>query len=775
MTSLSMNKYTYYISLLFLACLGMVSCTERELEEIDDSQHIELTVSCINLNATRADGDAATTQRGEDAYNENKINTIHYFLYQAGKTNENAVMKGCFENITETQNDIYTLKIPMLEGELNTNVFPIPVEECEVYLIANLPANANIPTNTDLASLKAMTINTVFQEANPESGKEFTEQSSFVMDGLGKAKIVRRTEITAAKGEIQLDRLAAKMTVRISVDETFTDTNGKTYTSDIQGMQVHLVKASNNTTLEGALGVANFDYKARGKKGSQTVEKKVIDETTQQETVVTKEMCVFEPFYSYPLSWEYKDNDALVLHITVPWKEDGKERYETCHYKVFPSTLQLDRNNWYNIDLHIGVLGSFDNEEKYWPEITDVYYKVLNWNNGTKNWGIGLEIDTDILGARYLVVEQNEYVVNNKNTFEIPFISSHACEIEWSVQRYNFYEENNNNYIPQLLTLSQNSTNSNWLTLDATTNTIKLNHELINFNDNSSNTDYDYATYIYTVTLRHKDEDKFSEVITIYQRPALIIEPYVNSGFKNNMENDYGYYFVNGCYKNFNNTENINKKAYNYGGASGPQSYHTKNPSMYVVETTVLPADSKYILGDPRDFNFSFTDNDMKEFVNAYPIGNYFQGNTLQEKRTLSKTNYRPTLSDASVENMISPKFRIASSYGVCTSNMSYEEARKRCATYQEDGYPAGRWRIPTKAEVLFMIKLSKDKKITKLFNTTYWCANGTVSEDGTFTATTSSNYYVRPVYDEWYWEKSDYPRLTGTNKEVFVWGDEVE
>lgn len=598
MTSLSMNKYTYYISLLFLACLGMVSCTERELEEIDDSQHIELTVSCINLNATRADGDAATTQRGEDAYNENKINTIHYFLYQAGKTNENAVMEGCFKNITETQNDIYTLKIPMLEGELNTNVFPIPVEECEVYLIANLPANANgsynIPTNTDLASLKAMTINTVFQEANPKPGKEFTEQSSFVMDGLGKAKIVRRTDITAAKGEIQLDRLAAKMTVRISVDETFTDTN-KTYTSDIQGMQVHLVKASNNTTLKGALGVANFDYKARGKKGSQTVEKKVIDETTQQETVVTKEMCVFEPFYSYPLSWEYKDNNALVLHITVPWKEADEDKYKICHYKVFPSTLQLDRNNWYNIDLHIGVLGSFEGVEENWPEITGEY-KVLNWNNGTKDWGIGLEIDTDILGARYLVVEQNEYVVNNKNTFEIPFVTSHACEIEWSVQRYNFYKEGDNTYIPELKTLSQNSTNSNWLTLDATTNTIKLNHELINFNDNSSNTDYDYATYIYTVTLKHKDDDKFSEVITIYQRPALVIEAYKNSGFNNNMVNDYGFYFVNGCNKkNPNNTDNINKTAYNYGGASGPGSQHTKNPSMYVVETTVLPADSKYI------------------------------------------------------------------------------------------------------------------------------------------------------------------------------------
>lgn len=765
-----MKSCTYYISLILIVCLGMVSCTEQNIGEMDQNQYIELTVSCVNLNATRADG---STLPGENAYNENRIETLHYFLYKDGETDQNAVMQGFIDAINDNDGS-YTLQIPMREDELNNSVFPMPYEECEVYLIANLPTNTNIPQETKLESLKEMIISTVFQKANPESGKEFTEQSSFVMDGLGKARIVKRSETIAATGDIQLGRLAAKFTVRISVDDTFTDTNGKKYTPVVDKMQVHLVNASNTTQLTGALGTRNFDYYARNKFVTQNVTKKVIDENTKQEKEVNRVMYVFEPFYSYPLSWEYKDENALVLHVMLPWKEEGKDNWERCNYKVFPSTLQLDRNNWYNIDLHIGVLGSFDNVEENWPEITGEY-KVLNWNNGTTDWGIGLEIDTDILGARYLVVEQNEYVVNNKNTFEIPFISSHACEIEWSVQRYNFYEKNNNNYIPQLLTLSQNSTNSNWLTLDATTNTIKLNHELINFNDNSSNTDYDYATYIYTVTLRHKDKDKFSEVITIYQRPALIIEPYVNSGFVDDMEDNYGYYFVNGCYENFNNTDNINKKAYNYGGASGPQSYHTKNPSMYVVETTVLPADSKYILGDPRDFNFSFTDDDMKEFVNAYPIGNYFQGNTSQEKRTLSKTSYRPTLSDASVENMISPKFRIASSYGVCTSNMSYEEARKRCATYQEDGYPAGRWRIPTKAEVLFMIKLSKDEKITKLFNTTYWCANGTVSEDGTFTATTSSKYYVRPVYDEWYWEKSDYPRLTGTYKEFFVWGDEVE
>ena len=241
------------------------------------------------------------------------------------------------------------------------------------------------------------------------------------------------------------------------------------------------------------------------------------------------------------------------------------------------------------------------------------------------------------------------------------------------------------------------------------------------------------------------------------------------------MYNDYGYYFVNGCHDDVYNTNNTDKEYYDYGEAKGPQSYHTINPSMYVVETTVLPADSKYILGDPRDFNFEFENTDMEEFVKALPIG-AIEGEEANIERTLSQTDYHPTLFGTSVQEMISPKFRVASSYGVCIDRISYENARKRCATYQEDGYPAGRWRIPTKAEVQFMIRLSDDDKITELFNTTYWCANGTIT-NGTFTAVTNTNTgttaVVRCVYDEWYWENSTYPRLSEGNRDKFTWGDE--
>ncbi len=118
---------------------------------------------------------------------------------------------------------------------------------------------------------------------------------------------------------------------------------------------------------------------------------------------------------------------------------------------------------------------------------------------------------------------------------------------------------------------------------------------------------------------------------------------------------------------------------------------------------------------------------------------------------------------------MIAPAFRIASSYGV-TYAISFNDAVKRCATYQEDGYPAGRWRVPTQAEIWYMVKLASDEKIPELLSTSsyYWGGDErayrpSVNYDSPITTTSSS--YVRCVYDEWYWnDKCD--------KSTFTWGD---
>ena len=111
---------------------------------------------------------------------------------------------------------------------------------------------------------------------------------------------------------------------------------------------------------------------------------------------------------------------------------------------------------------------------------------------------------------------------------------------------------------------------------------------------------------------------------------------------------------------------------------------------------------------------------------------------------------------------------------------MSYNDALRRCASYQEDGCPAGRWRIPTKAEVLFITTLSQKNMIPKLFtfaNTqldeSYWCASGKI--DGvygvpTYFSGTDDTRWVRCVYDEWYWSgMGDVATVTNT---TFTWGD---
>ncbi len=96
---------------------------------------------------------------------------------------------------------------------------------------------------------------------------------------------------------------------------------------------------------------------------------------------------------------------------------------------------------------------------------------------------------------------------------------------------------------------------------------------------------------------------------------------------------------------------------------------------------------------------------------------------------------------------------------------MTYDNAKKRCASYQKDGYPAGRWRIPTKAEIEYMVMLANDDKIPILLSTDsyYWGSNNTgYRANG---GTTTSSAYVRCVYDEWYWKDK-------CTKTTFTWGD---
>ena len=79
------------------------------------------------------------------------------------------------------------------------------------------------------------------------------------------------------------------------------------------------------------------------------------------------------------------------------------------------------------------------------------------------------------------------------------------------------------------------------------------------------------------------------------------------------------------------------------------------------------------------------------------------------------------------------------------------------------------------------MVTLSSYSIIPALFtvgyNITYWYSGGQIEalQNGGSDVTpgTGGEAVVRCVYDEWYWEKSNYSRIPG-NDINFAWGDEA-
>ena len=171
---------------------------------------------------------------------------------------------------------------------------------------------------------------------------------------------------------------------------------------------------------------------------------------------------------------------------------------------------------------------------------------------------------------------------------------------------------------------------------------------------------------------------------------------------------------------------------------------------MYVIHVTTLinSAYSNFLVGESREKKDSETFTGAKDD----DLGNALEHLYYSDNNNLS----------------IAPTFRIASSFGVVYP-ISFDDAKRRCAGYQEAGYKAGRWRIPTESEAKFICGLSNDGKIPLLFTTNYeyWVSTGKTIENAEINNTIPTSAYVRCVYDEWYWGND---RLTDYTQ--FVWGN---
>ena len=742
-----MKKILYSLSLLGL--LLVTSCTQ-ELQ-IDESTQ-ELEPGTITLTLQSVDAQTKATQAGVAAYNENLIKSVHYFFYPKDGTDTNTekepAKRGQATNLNKQ--DQHTITVNASEDEIKNVLFKYPYNDCDVYVIVNLPEDINID---NLPDHKLSTLKQIVLDANFEAN---LIQPSFVMEGLNVATVEDRNKVLAAKGTIPVDRVAAKITVSIEVDDridlqTPPDTpdnltSGMIWTSEPKQMTIEFVNGVNRTVLSG-----NPDNLTLTPDDMYNVIHSV---PTIPEGEPDPESWTCEPFYTYPTKWEIGSDEEPYLFITLPWTTviwtavDGQQPpiYKTypCYYKIMLGSNELKRNTWYDLKINIGILGSFENTPEVILPIEEIDYFVADWSAGK-------DITSEILGGRYIVVDKETYTIYNENTLQIPFTSSHECEIvDASVShvanRGTITRPDYTTDIPNL-----NATvawDSKW-SLIIKDNVVHFEHVL---NNDISNPPYDYAPYTIKFRIRHKDNgDVYYKDITIIQYPAMMIENDQNTDYSddNNNSNDAGFVYINA-----NGTM--------YGSISG-LSGSNANPNMYIITTTVLDAGSRNILGDPR-----------KTVVDNLNNNNWGSNPALYDgTRNRKLLYYYPT--DDGTENVLAPKFRIASSYGK-TSTLSFANAERRCASYQEDGYPAGRWRVPTKAELFFIITLTSDGLIPVLFNNggNYWAADGTVYSpnynNDSVSEVNATSAYVRCVYDDWYWENSKYARLDDI--ETFTWGD---
>ena len=834
-------KHTYraWTASLMILAMAMFSSCEQETFGVtfQDAEPNTLTLKLL------CNGDEGSRSEDNDnMYNEDKIDCLDIFLYlKDAELDEPAKVRKTIKDVNARSSKEVTFS---LTTEQVDNLFPNGATECGIYVIANRPDNLTWDKEKmyTVGELKALTVTANFAYFN--ESKEYQQQANFVMDSDFKVgedgydKVSLNTATHALEGTVPLFRAASKISLKItdvtpvavtnedgeqlyvtSEGEVVTTAEGNTslvWNADIDAMKVRLNYGVNKTTIDNIVKpytIVKADYFSFGSGYDVTLNPTPIDGGESGAPWTHS-----PAFYSYPMDWSENANtqsEEPYLTLNVPWeRSDKKQKYESTYYQIPISTItkKLERNTHYQINLVVSRLGSLVEETP--TVISPSSYIIVPWQT--------VNVNADLMDYRYLMVEEKDVKIYNENEIRIPYASSHDVKLELVSCTHEDLNDGTDKDVTSTLTQGVH-----YYLEDGC---IVYYKELVN---DFSSTNFDFTPYEVELKISHTTATSagvtMSETVKITQYPAIYGERDVNTDAENGggASGNNGFVWVNGYQDNSYKGEipyryviSENKDDHYVGyfdnATSGLSGYGDVTSNTMLVFTISSVQGTKYVIGDPREeiVNTTFVNAKHKVENKEYSIWEYAPGVEGGDARIL--TNYYATytkhndLTNASLNprtdqiyendaaaaaeertyNMIAPKFRISSGYGAISSSGDrryYHLMKNRCASYQEDGYPAGRWRLPTKAEFEFIIYLSYAEKIPKLFSTqlNYWCAHGhgqpAKNNAGKMTGEVTMGYKtdfgskdvsVRCVYDDWYWG-SDPVIDTKTETDYFIWGDQ--
>lgn len=792
-----MRRYILYI-VCVIAALGLGGCVAADDNDIlfrDGDVTLTLSLGDLTRNNTADNGIGEGTNDDDTSgivLNENKIASLEIFLYANGAEGKDATYATRIEGLDGRDRvDNVKFSIP---ADAITTLFADGATTCGIYVIANYDTGRTIAVNgiyenTSIAELKAIEVTSSFdalQSLNlaaldarySGSVQNIKPQEYFVMDS-DLATVTKSGNNLS--GTVYITRAASKITFRATIAQSL-EIDGKTWVPMLENLSFSYNNIVNKGYIDnGSDTNANFEMPtgdgvyatAKGIQmanlGGETPNYGSEVEGVSGWTTIDH----VTPLYTYSSYWSDGANNQAYIMLTVPWKVEEEGNESLTYYNYFVplnmSELKLVRNKHYRINLRVGVLG--DLEELTESEYS---YEVLDW--------VGEDISVELNKPTYLVVDQNYVVMKNIEEFSVGYHSSDEVLCEVLSTTIGPWKQQNNVYVSgasykdfAVNGTSMTATTYNGKTFAAPGGVVTFEHGLDNTRSDTD-TDYDFLIQTTVVRVYHKNNPDIYEDITFVQYPAMYVT--VNAG----IEGKWNYINVNGNgWENWKTSGNAGNGCPTYDGTKvywvgiGGKSQASTIHSMYQITVTAFDATTaNYIVADPRA-----EAKDITIFPGYNHGGNSQAPNYPVQPDQLGVTTikgYRGTLVENS-DNLVAPEFIVASHCSTCTSADQYfysaDSGYNRCAGYQEAGYPAGRWRLPTTAELEVVGKLCAQKKLPQIFmdGMSYISASGTFknTNNGSFSPTTSQANSVRCVYDTWYWKD----KCNDTSMQKLLWGAE--
>lgn len=732
---------------------------------------IEITLSGLNpALATKAN-----SSRGADAYNENLVKSVDCFFYPNGATNSDAVFMALgrgAEPVAEGDSTVYKVKVFFTDTDANRMFGSTVSGSCQLFVVCNAPLSYS--GHTDVASLKELVVENDFTAQ--------TVQSSFVMsaDEIATVTLTTVGDNRSATGRIKVSRAAAKIQFFLLIPDEFEDEAGQIWEPvHDAGIGISMSNAVKRGKVDGEYVVQTSDYITYGSRA--------VTELDPSELITGHEDFTYShvPFYSYPCAWSDLSDYATSVVFRIPWRIRGESNYRFRKYQLNPNvgTMDLQRNKYYRTFVKVASLGGADKESIV--IIPECDYEIIPWMNESASGGGQGIVPGELVTYKYLVIDHPEQVINNEPKVYFTYVSSSPIA-SVKINSIKYYVNANANpettqNVNRTVTADIQDVNTN----DGTITVDKSNPGYVTF-AHSLEAKYSALTIYATIT----NEDGCTQDVVVEQNPSISLyrkaksgDVFVNGYFARVANSPFGTRFSQGgnyYYRDpkssgpSNNAVTMPNPSREYGTTIYQGATSGSLSTFYTTEVRISSFNTGnntytytyggsehtevYRIGDPR----KTTEEVYSSSWSLYPYL-YYNGTTQGANEAWQEPlKILTTSQNAEDQNIVAPKFLVSSSLNaMLTSGLpTFDQAVSRAAVYQETGYPAGRWRIPTEAEMAFIVARQQDGTIPDLYvaNSDYWSGSGrlmNISSSGTKITMKDGNgdrQSVRFVYDLWYW-----------------------